>query len=251
MPDSSDLPSSGAVGRPAARKRRSMHDRAVEELGIAIVSGQFPEGVPLPIEAALGEWLGASRTVVREATKVLASKGLLRSRPRIGTVPLPRLSWDVLDPDVLRWMIQHGPRAEVILDVTEVRSIIEPAAARLAAMRRTPDEAAEFAVLIDAMDATVDDEDRYVPADLAFHAAILGSARNATLVRFVSAIEMALGASRHLSVNVPGGPATAMAEHRAVAEAIIRGDPDGAEAAMRALIVLTQAHIVYMLDHGD
>ena len=99
--------------------------------------------------------------------------------------------------------------------------------------------------------AAVDDEERYVPADLAFHAAILRATRNATLVRFVSAIEMALGASRHLSVNVPGGPATAMAEHQGVARAIIRADPAAAEAAMRSLIEPAQTHIDDMLDHGD
>ena len=93
--DLSILPSAGSP-----RRRTLLHHQAVTDLGIAIVSGELPEGVPLPIESELGKRLGVSRTVVREATKVLASKGLLRSRPKVGTVPLPRVSWDVLDPEV-------------------------------------------------------------------------------------------------------------------------------------------------------
>ncbi len=230
-------------------RRRSMHHQAVDDLGIAIVTGQFPTGATLPIESDLGEWLGASRTVVREATKVLASKGMIRSRPRIGTEVLPRSMWDVFDTQVLRWMLDHGPRDEVVLDVTEVRLIIEPAAAKLAALRRTPQEADEISRLIGVMRDSLDDDQRYVAADLAFHSAILSTTRNAMLVRFVSAVDIALGASRELSVHAPGGPAGAMDEHAAVADAILRADPDGAERAMRALILLTQSHIDYVLEH--
>ena len=136
-----DLPALPSVEAAFHRRRTVLHDQAVSGLGIAIVSGRLPEGVPLPVESELGKMLGVSRTVIREATKVLASKGLLRSSPRVGTVPLPRLSWDVLDPEVLGWMLEHGPIADVIRDVSEVRLIIEPASARMAATRRSADEA--------------------------------------------------------------------------------------------------------------
>ncbi len=249
IPDKITLPKLASDDDANRGRRRSAHARAVDDLGIAIVSGQFPTGEPLPIEPDLGDWLGASRTVVREATKVLASKGLLHSRPRIGTVVLPRPMWDVLDSDVLRWMIDHGKRDEVIIDVTEVRLIIEPAAARLAAERRTATEADELAQLVDTMAESVEVEQQYVAADLAFHAAILGATRNAMLVRFVSAIEIALGTSRELSVHAPGGPAGAMDEHRAVADAIIGADPEAAGHAMTALIRLTQSHLDYVIKH--
>lgn len=225
-----------------------MHDQAVRELGIAIVSGRFPAGIALPVEAELGEWLSVSRTVVREATKVLADKGLLRSRPRVGTLPLERSSWDVLDPVVLGWMLEHGPRNEVIRDVSEVRLIIEPAAARLAALRRTDDEAARLVDVMSAMERSAHDEDQYVATDLEFHALVLGAAHNATLVRLAGALSSVLSASRRLTVHGPGGPEGAMGEHRAVADAIVDADADGAEEAMRALIVLTRSHIEYVLD---
>ena len=84
----SDLPALPSADADVAHRRTRLHDHAVFDLGIAIVSGRLPEGEPLP-EAELGKMLGVSRSVVREATKVLAAKGLLRSRPRVGTVPLP------------------------------------------------------------------------------------------------------------------------------------------------------------------
>lgn len=224
-----------------------MHSEAVERLGIAIVSGVHPVGSALPVEAELGEWLGASRTVVREATKVLAAKGMLRSRPKVGTVVLDRAHWDVLDPQLLRWLLDHGPMEHVIRDITEVRLIIEPAAARLAAERRTADDADHVAELIAALGAAVHDDAAYVTADLAFHSALLALTANATLVRLTGAIGAGLRASRQLSVHAPGGPASAMAEHQAVADAVIAGDPDDAERAMRELIVLTGTHLELLL----
>ena len=246
----SDLPALPSAGGDFAHRRTRLHDHAVHDLGIAIVSGRLPEGVPLP-EAELGTMLGVSRTVIREATKVLAAKGLLRSRPRVGTVPLPRASWDVLDPEVLGWMLDHGPIADVIRDVSEVRLIIEPAAARLAAMRRSAEEADRLRALADDLVRWGEDLQRYVIADLDFHAAILSATKNVTLVRLTGAIGAALRASRRLTVHAPGGPQSAMAEHEAVAAAIIDGDPDRADGRMRDLIILTQSHIDWVLTHSE
>lgn len=247
----SELPALPSADGTLRRRRTFLHDHAVSDLGIAIVSGRLPEGKPLPIESELGKSLGVSRTVIREATKVLASKGLLQSRPRVGTVPLPRLSWDVLDPEVLGWMLEHGPIADVIRDVSEVRLIIEPASARLAAMRRTPAEADRLRMLAAELVRSSEDEDRYVIADLDFHAAILAATKNATLIRLTGAIGAALKASRRLTVHAPGGPQSAMAEHEAVAAAVIDGDWDRAHQCMVDLIVLTQSHIEYVLADPD
>lgn len=243
----SDLPPLPSADGSFRRRRTLLHHQAVSDLGISIVSGRLPEGVPLPVEAELGRTLGVSRTVVREATKVLAAKGLLRSRPKIGTVPLPRPSWDVLDPEVLGWMLDHGPFADVIRDVSEVRLIIEPAAAQLAATRRSEEEAERLRVLADSLVGSADDEERYVAADLDFHAAILSATRNATLVRLTGAIRTALTASRRLTVHAPGGPRSAMDEHEAVAGAVIAGDAAAAFERMRELIILTQSHLELVL----
>jgi DNA-binding FadR family transcriptional regulator len=248
----SDLTPLRSADDPLRRRRTALHDQAVTNLGIAIVSGRLAEGTPLPTESELSRMLGVSRTVIREATKVLAAKGLLSSRPRVGTVPLPRLSWDVLDPEVLGWMLEHGPIAQVIRDVSEVRLIIEPAAARLAAIRRTPEEADRLRTLIVELVRAAEErysaEDRYVAADLDFHAAILAATKNATLVRLTGAIGAALKASRRLTVQ---GPQAAMAAHEAVAAAVIDGDPARAYHSMAELIMLTQSHIERVLADPD
>ena len=153
----------------------------------------------------------------------------------------------MLDPEVLGWMLDHGPIADLIRDVSEVRLIIEPAAARLAAVRRSSEEADRLRVLTADLVGTADENQRYVAADLDFHAAILSATKNVTLVRLTGAIGAALRASRRMSVHAPGGPQSAMAEHEAVAAAIIDGDPERAHDRMRELIVLTQSHIEWVL----
>ena len=108
-----------------------------------------------------------------------------------------------------------------------------------------------FRALADELVRWGDDTQRYVVADLDFHAAILSATKNVTLVRLTGAIGAALRASRRLTVHAPGGPQSAMAEHEAVAAAIIDGDPDRADARMRDLIVLTQSHIEWVLTRSD
>jgi DNA-binding FadR family transcriptional regulator len=105
--------------------------------------------------------LGVSRTVVREATKVLAAKGMVESRSKRGTVILPRSEWRLLDPDVLAWLTETGLDPEFLRSMFEVRKIIEPAAARLAAERATPAELDEIRSALDAM-ATAHDEATYL-----------------------------------------------------------------------------------------
>ena len=115
--------------------RKSMHSRIVQELGMQIVSGRFLPDDKLPAEALLCEEYAVSRPVLREATRVLVAKGLVYSKPRVGTVVKARREWHMLDPDVLHWLMQSSPQNEFFNVLTSVRSIIEPAAAALAAAR--------------------------------------------------------------------------------------------------------------------
>jgi DNA-binding FadR family transcriptional regulator len=110
----------------------------VESLGQAIVTGEYVE-VGFPTEGELSKQFGASRTVTREAVKMLTAKGLLSARPRHGTVVEPENEWNLLDPDVLRWMLERKFSLRLLAEFTEMRLGIEPAAAALAA--RNADEA--------------------------------------------------------------------------------------------------------------
>lgn len=224
------------MGTRGRLQRRSLHRQAVEALGQRIVSGDISVGSALPTEPELGEELEVSRTVVREAVKVLASKGLVTTRPRTGTRVRPRADWDVLDHDVLGWIVQAGPDRPFFEDLFEVRTIIEPRAAALAAERRTEREATRLAGLLERMEEAGDDPRRHIEADLPLHSAILEASHNELLVRLSSTLGVALRAGRDVTTRVTAGMAVSIPLHAQVVQAIIDGDPGRAREAMDALI---------------
>jgi GntR family transcriptional regulator, galactonate operon transcriptional repressor len=224
-------------------RRRGLHREVVEVLGQRIVRGDYRPGEALPNESELGLTLEVSRTVVREAVKVLASKGLLSSRPKTGTRVLERANWSLIDPDVLTWQVDVAADIGLFRSLSEVRSIIEPQAAGLAASRRTAAEAERLLVLLSELDSAAEDMDRYVAADLELHAAILRVTHNELLAQMIGTIRVALDASRRISVRAPGGPRRAMPLHRDVVMAIRNGDPIAARDAMNDVITDTARDI--------
>src|SRR5205814_3934470 len=115
---------------------QSLHGRIVHAIGRRILSGDLRPGDLLPAEPDLG----ASRTVVREAVKVLAAKGLVESRPKTGTRVRPRTAWNLIDPDVLAWRLETKPDRQFFQELIEIRRVVEPEVARLATTRATDDE---------------------------------------------------------------------------------------------------------------
>jgi DNA-binding FadR family transcriptional regulator len=225
------------VQRPARTRRRGLHRIIVDQLGLRIVRGELPPGSVLPNEAELSRSLEVSRTVVREAMKVLAAKGLVESRPRTGTRVLARTHWDLIDGDVLAWTLEGGADAEFFRNISEVRAIVEPRAAALAALRRTPEEAERIVALLAELDDVADQPDRYTSIDLELHAAILRAAHNELLAQMIETIAAALRAGRAITVQVAGGPRSAMAMHRQVVLAVRDGDAERARAGMEALVL--------------
>src|SRR5689334_2106606 len=158
--------------------RRGLHGQVVHDIGLRIVRGELrPGDVVVPDEGDIG----ASRTVVREAIKVLAAKGLVAPRPKTGTRVRPRRDWNLLDPDVLAWRLESDPGQDFFRDLSEVRRLLEPAAARIAALRAAPGIAEPLARHLAAMEAALDDPDGYIEADVAFHGAILEGCGNELL----------------------------------------------------------------------
>lgn len=157
--------------------RKSMHARIVQELGMQIVSGRFKPDDKLPAEALLCEEYAVSRPVLREATRVLVAKGLVYSRPRVGTVVKARREWHMLDPDVLHWLMQSSPQNEFFNLLTSVRSIIEPAAAALAAQFANEDDIASIREAYQRMEAAPTPEAVLQP-DLDFHSRIADATHN-------------------------------------------------------------------------
>ncbi len=214
---------------------KRLHQQVVDALGGRIVRGEVSPGEVLPVEEALVANMGVSRTVVREAVKVLAQKNLLEVRTRTGTRVRPTQHWHQLDPDVLRWRFEGRPSSKLVRDVIDLRRIIEPAAAELAATRAT---AAQVRVLRQAVDdmALPSHVEAHIAADLRFHLGILEAAGNELLLGLRHSIEGALSWAIGLSTRSKDDGLSSLALHRATMEAIAQHQPQAARAAMNAVI---------------
>ena len=156
-------------------------------------------------------------------------------------------SWNLLDPDILRWSIASRSAPTTLSHVAEVRSVIEPEAARLAARRRSDEAAEELQVLYRAMAEVVSDFNRYIEADLAFHDAVFRAAANPVLAQMAETIRVALEGSRRVTVHVPGGPATTLELHARVNRAIQNRDEAEAARVMTELIEVSTNHLLRLL----
>lgn len=223
--------------------RRGIHGQIVETLGNGIVRGDWQPGEKLPDEAAIGTDLNVSRTVVREAVKVLAEKGLIESRPRVGTRISPREKWNHLDPDILKWIFANNPTKQHADDLIELRRMVEPRATRLAAKRRSAEDALQMRQAYLDMVSAGEDIDAGIEPDIRFHQVILRASGNRMLEPLGHVIESALAASFRISNTVPGAVEKSLARHEAVLVAIENGDADAAESAMRDLIDKAQEAI--------
>jgi DNA-binding FadR family transcriptional regulator len=222
---------------PVGYPRRNLHGQIVHRIGRQILRGELRPGDPIPMPHDLP----ASRTAVREAIKVLAAKGLVEARPKTGTRVRSRDAWNLLDPDVLAWRQDGAPPLRFVRSVTELRSIIEPGAAALAATRASAADLAAIDRAFHDMDAAVPldrpmDVDAFVEADTRFHTAILQAAGNDILEQLAHVVSVALRASFEITSRIPGSARATLPRHRAVLDAIRNGRPQPAAAAMRRLV---------------
>ena len=225
---------------PISHARRFKSEDVIDALGMKIVSGELAPGALLPTETALAQSLGLSRPSLREALRALARKGLVDARTRRGTLVNDKPQWNVLDADVLRWIAAAPPDPVFFMELLDLRTIIEPAAARLAASRATPEQILAIENAFRAMAAALPgDVERCCHHDLAFHELIVAATGNRLLIRVATAIRTALLAAFRLSSNARESYENSLAEHWAVAVAIRHRSPDEAEAAMRVLLAGT------------
>jgi GntR family transcriptional regulator, galactonate operon transcriptional repressor len=212
-----------------------------------ILRGELEPGDPLPTEEELGGELGAelvvSRTVVREAIKVLAAKRLVESRPKTGTRVRPRREWNLLDPDVLAWQIEAGPERRFLDQALELRRIIEPPAARLAAERATDEQIDALQEAAQGMADAGEELDAFMEPDIRFHTLLLEATRNELLEHMASILTSVLRTLFSYPARPPGAHARAARLHLAIADAIRSHDPDGAEAALLALADDTASNV--------
>lgn len=215
--------------------RGTYQTQVVERLGRDIGAGRYRPGQALPSETELCARFGFSRIVIREAVKSLAAKGLLEVRRRIGTVVLEPARWNLFDPDVMAWRAGTTDPA-MSHDLMELRRIVEPAAARLAAHKASADERRALRAAYAAMERAVAGQTDYVRADLAFHAIVLDACGNQYLRQMQEAMSAVLRANFEIISKKPGGPAQSLPMHEAICVAIERGDGVAAELATLVLI---------------
>jgi DNA-binding FadR family transcriptional regulator len=210
----------------------------MREIGMGIVSGGFPQTSILPGDAELMLRFKVSRTVLREAMKTLAGKGLIQAKARIGTRVRDRADWNLFDRDVLLWHAEQGLDSAFVDHLHEIRMVLEPEAAALAAQRRSPEQLEGLYAWVDGMAAETERPGSFVTSDLNFHLAVAAAAGNPFLRSISTIIEVALNAV--LTISSPADDAQrlvrSVADHRAIADAIARRDSDGARESMRRVI---------------
>lgn len=224
--------------RKARTKSLRLHQAIANQLGIAIVSGEYQPGEPLMGEIEHSISMGVSRTPYREAIRILVSKGLLESRPKVGTHVTPRSRWNLLDPDVLAWMFQGEPDATFIHDLFELRQLLEPAAAGMAAARRSDAQLSQMRGALVGMErhGLATEEGR--AADQEFHHAILEAGGNRALASLSSSIGAAVQWTTYFKQRASKAPRDPLPEHIAIYEAIAAMDPAAARVAMIELLRL-------------
>jgi DNA-binding FadR family transcriptional regulator len=219
-------------GRPELG--RNLTYGLLDNLGRAIVTGRF-EREAFPTEAELAKQHGVSRSVTREAVKMLTAKGLLSARPRQGTVVQPTTSWNLFDTDVLRWLLERQFSVELLKQFNQLRVAIEPEAAALAARFAGEDDLRRINDGLDRMKAAEQGMDDTLEADIAFHVAILRGSGNPFYAQFRDVVTTALRTSIRFTNRIKGRSAS-VADHAAVRDAILARDSAGARVAMRDLI---------------
>jgi DNA-binding FadR family transcriptional regulator len=215
-----------------------LHQSLARSIGIAILSGRYAPGQAFGTEIEQSEALGVSRTAYREALRILIAKGLLESRPKIGTHVTARRRWNLLDPDMLEWMFSGTPDARFVTDLFELRGVIEPAAAEMAALRHDAGDLAR-------MDAGLDGMRRHglrtaegQAADQDFHTALIDAARNEALASLATSVAAAVRWTTRFKAERQAQPRDPLPDHRALRDAIASRKPKRARRAMEELLRL-------------
>jgi DNA-binding FadR family transcriptional regulator len=212
-----------------------VHAELARVIGLSILDGTYPPGSVLPNEAEWGRMFRASRTAVREAIKTLNAKGLLVSRPKVGSRVEPRERWNLLDRDVMAWHRAAMDERKFLTSLQEVRRILEPGVAVLAARRRTASQLAALSAALEAM-RTASSPEAMVAADVGFHLCLLAAANNELLAPFGIIIEQSLASMFDYTTRHTAKPEHILPLHAEVLRAIAAQSADAARKAMTALL---------------
>lgn len=219
-----------------AKKRPRVKSSIQASLARSVASGEVPVGRCLPTEAELCTQYGVSRTALREAIKGLEAKGMLRSKPRIGTFVLPREEWAILDADVLEWISDLLDQEAFVDAVLEARHAIEPAAAALACSHASLADLSRIEDAINGMEQSTQNPDAFTEADLAFHEALLRASHNMVFLRLIHSVRAGLRQMLSKANHSVDDYSRTIGDHRALLEAMVARDEVRAANAARRII---------------
>jgi DNA-binding FadR family transcriptional regulator len=222
--------------RFGVERPKGIHSGIAHDLGIAIVSGKFPPGTLLSAEERFSTENKVSRGTYREAIRILTAKGLVFSRTKSGTRVRERSNWNMLDLDVLAWMFESQPSEAFVRSIFELRSIVEPGAAALAALRRDGRELARMGHALQEMERLGLQSAEGRAADQTFHYLILEATRNEPLVTLSSSIAAAVEWTTMFARREKQKLRDPMPDHFAVYDAIVIGDSEAARIRMAQLV---------------
>jgi DNA-binding FadR family transcriptional regulator len=192
--------------------------------------------------------LNVGRNVLREAVKTLAGKDLLRTVRRTGTIVLPKSQWNLLDPEVLRWTLAAGSlRHDLLSELTQLRVMIEPEVAALAAKNATTTETLRLCEAYEAMRRHCNDSVLAIETDLHFHQCLFAGAHNQLVASLFRSFSVLLRANFELTLGSKGGFIRNLEQHGDVAEAVHRHDPDAARRAMLQLLANNEADLAEVM----
>jgi DNA-binding FadR family transcriptional regulator len=230
---------------------QQLHDSVVQRWGWDIVSGALPPGTRIVADDAATQ-LGVSRTVIREAVRVLDSMGLITVRRRVGITVLPPDNWNPFDLNIIRWRLAGPDRLTHLQSLSELRSAIEPLAARLAAANATPEQCGALTAAVIGMSSTARSANAasYLAHDSDFHRVLLLASGNPMLAGLADVVvEVLAGRTRHSLMPSVAEP-EAIRLHGVVASCIQSRDAAGAEQAMREIVAESSTAIRVIHDEG-
>ncbi|ANI29808.1 GntR family transcriptional regulator [Yersinia entomophaga] len=215
--------------------QRNLSYLLAEKIGQRILAGEYIAGSILPGEIELGEQFGVSRTAVREAVKMLAAKGMLLPRPRIGTRIMPQSNWNFLDQELLTWWMTRENFDQVMQHFILVRTALEPQACALAAVNANPAQKQQLAILMAEMQALHRefDRERWIQVDTQFHQLIYEASGNPFLTSFAN-----LFSSVYHSYfrAITGDEVIKLQHHQSIVDTILASDSQGACIACQVLL---------------
>ena len=225
----------------AAKPAIRIPGKIAADIGAKILSGRLKPGTVLDGEIAASGLRKVSRSAYREAIRILTAKGLVQSRPKIGTRVTELDQWHLLDPDVLAWMFAREPPRALLASLFELRKLVEPEAAALAAQRRTLKQLNRMGTALEVMAGETLQTGKGRHADLAFHTILLEASANPFLVSLSSSVTAAVAWSTMFKQRTHRLKRDPVPDHIKVYEAVAAGDPRAARAAMTELLELAFA----------